>query len=478
MPEALENAIKTGKTPGLQFLMEHGTNHSQCVTAFPTMTASVDATLMTGTYSDQHRVPGLVWYDPNEKRIINYMNGARTVFALGIRKTAKDVLYNLNQVHLNPKVKTIYEELKDNGKTSGSVNFIIHRGRTEHTLKLPFLANLMTKFSLNHKVIKGAEFLSIGAMHKPRFAGRKIPWNWNQSLFTRYGINDNYTTEVVKFVIESGHQPDFLMVYFPDHDHYLHRYIDQPIPSLEKVDQKIVQILNLYGTWEQALNQNTFIVIGDHGQTKIGEKEEYNIDLDQILSKFRISKIGRKVQPEDEITIGNNERMVYIYPLSNKIVEDLRKILLRDDRIDFIAYKDGKSIVVEDHQGGKLTFSKEGLYMDPYGVTWDLEGDLRVLDISREDRGIQFNEYPDAFSRLYGSLFAQDIPMFVLSAKPSYEFITKTFPTHLGGGSHGSLHNIDSIVPLLVSGAHKPPKPNTRIVDLKDYILDLLDIDQ
>ncbi|TCS82553.1 alkaline phosphatase family protein [Tepidibacillus fermentans] len=476
MPEALENGIKSGKTPGLKFLMENGVYQPHCVTSFPTMTATVDSSLMTGTYSDQHKIPGLVWYDPKEKRIINYVNGAKTVLALGIRKAAKDVLYHLNQVHLNSKTKTIYEELADHGKTSGAVNFIIHRGRTVHTLKLPFLLNLITRFSLQNKKIKAADILSIGALHKPRFPGRKIFWNWNQSVFSHFGINDNYTTEVVKFIIESGHQPDFLMVYLPDHDHYLHKHIDQPLPSLEKVDQKIVQILNLFGTWEQALKQNTFIIIGDHGQTKIGKTQNHNIDLDQILAQFQVVKLGKKVHPNDQLVIGNNERMVYLYPLKKEIEKDLLNVLLQDERIDFIARKEEETVIVENHKGLKLRFAKNGAYQDPYDVNWHVHGDLAVLDVRLDGNTIEFGDYPDAFSRLYGSLFSQDIQMLVLSAKPSYEFITKTFPVHLGGGSHGSLHKTDSIVPLLVAGAKKWPKPNTRIVDLKQYILDLLEV--
>jgi predicted AlkP superfamily pyrophosphatase or phosphodiesterase len=38
------------------------------------MIASVDSSLLTGTYPDVHQVPGLVWYDPEEKEIINYGN--------------------------------------------------------------------------------------------------------------------------------------------------------------------------------------------------------------------------------------------------------------------------------------------------------------------------------------------------------------------------------------------------------------------
>ena len=476
MPEALENAIKSGKAPGLQFLMENGIYHSECVTGFPTMTASVDATLMTGTYSDQHRIPGLLWYEPKEKRLVDYVNGTKTVLALGLRKTAKDVIYNLNQVHLNPNTKTIYEELADRGKTAGAVNFIIHRGRTEHTLTVPFMLNILTKFSLHKRKIKAADILSIGAIHKPRFPGRRIFWSWNQTIFSRLGINDSYATEVVKFIIETGHQPDFLMVYFPDHDHYLHRNIDQPLPSLEKVDKKIVEVLNSFGSWEQALAQNIFIIIGDHGQTKIEKENDHNIDLDQILRQFRIAEVGQPIKDYDEIVYGNNERMIYVYPLKEKIEKEIKEILLKDQRIDFIAWKDKQMVVVENHVGKRLHFSKKGSYNDPYGVGWSVEGDIDILDVKISDGNIEFGDYPDAFSRLYGAVFSQDIPVFVLSAKPSYEFITKTFPTHLGGGSHGSLHRIDSIVPLLVAGAEKAPAKNTRIVDLKNYILDLLHV--
>ena len=476
MPDALENSIKTGKAKALKFLMDHGYYDSKLVTAFPTMTASVDCTLMTGVYPDQHKVPGLIWYHPEEKRVVDYVNGFKTTLSLGIQNTAKDVLIELNEKHLNKKTKTIYEELADHGKSSGAINFIIHRGNKSYQLKPPFLFNLVTRFKMMNKPISGPDLLSIGAFVKPSLPGRKLVWNLNHSVFKKYGINDNYAIEITRYIIEAGRQPDFLMVYLPNHDHYLHKHINQPLESIKKVDQNLEKLLDSFGDWNKAIEQNTFIILGDHGQTEIGKEDYHNIDLDYLLKEYKIPSVGEKAREEHDVVFANNERMVYIYPLKKEIKQSLIKTLLTEENIDFIAWKEKKKVKVVNSNGKELTFFKanENEYLDPYHQPWSVEGDLTVLDISLKEKQIQFGQFPDALSRLYGALFSQEVPVIVANAKPSYEFISKTFPTHLGGGSHGSLNYKDSIVPLLVSGAEKNPPSPMRVVDLKEYVLQLL----
>lgn len=476
MPTDFENTIASGKAPALKFLFDNGVYQSNCVTAFPTMTASVDASLLTGTYPDKHQIPGLIWYKADEKRLIDYINGTKTVLKLGINSTAKDVLINLNEKHLSKKVTTIFEELSDNGVTSGSINFIIHRGREKHQLKLPLLLNLVTKFSFNNKTITGPDEFCLGVMRKPYYLGRKLPYSFNQTIFKRFGINDSFAIQLAKYMVKSGNQPDFLAIYLPDHDHYLHKYINQPLKSLIKVDKLIKDLLSTFGTWEQALKQNTFIIVGDHGQTKIGNSKKCNIDLDDYLKEFNIVRVGKKVTSDSDVIIANNERMAYVYPIKNHISEAIRAIFLKDLRIDFLAWKDGKTIIVKNYNGKSLTFGKGKSYKDNYGLEWEIEGDLDVLDIKIEGNLIQYNSYPDALARLYGALFSQDEEVILLTAKPGYEFYSESFPTHLDGGSHGSLHNIDSIVPLIVAGASIMPNPNLRLVDIKDYILQLFNI--
>ncbi len=72
MDEPLKEAVKNGQAPGLQYLLENGRYVPDMISPFPTMSVNVDSTLLTGVYSDQHKVPGLVWYNAKEKRIINY----------------------------------------------------------------------------------------------------------------------------------------------------------------------------------------------------------------------------------------------------------------------------------------------------------------------------------------------------------------------------------------------------------------------
>ncbi|MGD9678958.1 MAG: alkaline phosphatase family protein [Vulcanibacillus sp.] len=477
MADHLEKAKESNNVPALQYLIDNGIYNNQCVTVFPSMTAPIDASLLTGVYPNQHKIPGLIWYSSKEKRLINYMNGSNTVLKLGINSTIRDLLININELHLSKQIKTIYEELSDNKKTAASINFIVHRGREKHQSDLPFLINLFTKFSLNKVKISGPDFLSKGTLFKPKIRFRQIKWTFNQSIFKKYGNNDSFSTDIVEAIIIGDSQPDLMMVYLPNHDHYLHKNIDNPIPSLEKVDEQISRVLNTYGSWKEALDKNIFIIIGDHGQTKIGKENTYNIDLNLILKKYKLLKIGKKVTEKEEIVIANNERMAYVYPLKEKLQKSVQNDLLFDDRIDFVAWKHGKKVRVENHQKKVFTFGRNGEYIDQYGMNWNMEGDYDLLDIKiKEHNKISYYAYPDALSRLYGALFAQEDYVIIVNAKPSYEFFSKTFQKHLGGGSHGSLHRTDSIVPFIVAGTDKKPNPDLRIIDIKEYLLKLLEV--
>lgn len=56
MSEPLEVATQTGHAPALQFLMEKGSYIPNMVSSFPTMSVTIDSSLLTGTYADKHHV--------------------------------------------------------------------------------------------------------------------------------------------------------------------------------------------------------------------------------------------------------------------------------------------------------------------------------------------------------------------------------------------------------------------------------------
>ncbi|MFK4998286.1 alkaline phosphatase family protein [Bacillus sp. N9] len=68
MPEPLEIAVQTGRAPALKFLMENGSYIPNMVSSFPTMSVTIDSSLLTGTYADKHHIPGLNWFDDSKKK--------------------------------------------------------------------------------------------------------------------------------------------------------------------------------------------------------------------------------------------------------------------------------------------------------------------------------------------------------------------------------------------------------------------------
>jgi hypothetical protein len=60
----------------------------------------------------------------------------------------------------------------------------------------------------------------------------------------------------------------------------------------------------------------------------------------------------------------------------------------------------------------------------------------------------------------------------IVDAKPGYEFVEKNSPNHAGGAAHGSLHKVDSVVPLIIAGTDQAPK-HQRLVDFKDWLIKL-----
>ncbi|MGU9546357.1 alkaline phosphatase family protein, partial [Bacillus cereus] len=75
-------------------------------------------------------------------------------------------------------------------------------------------------------------------------------------------------------------------------------------------------ILDSFPSWEAALKDHIWIVMGDNGQAWIsGNKKEALIDLRSLLDAFRIVKLKKGVADDDDIVLAVNERMAFIYSL-------------------------------------------------------------------------------------------------------------------------------------------------------------------
>lgn len=473
MYQAIDQGISKQELPAFKFLIEHGQYYKNLVSSFPTMSVTIDSSLITGAYSDIHRVPGLTWYSADNKKVINYGTGPMEVLKLGVSPVMTDALFHLNESHLNKDIPTIYEELAQQGLKSGSINGLIYRGASAHKLSIPDWMQATTSLPKEIQV-KGPDFLSLGALSNP-FQGIK---NLPDGLTNRMGINNDFAIEAVKYLIQSNKLPDFLFVYLPDLDRELHKEGPAGLHGVKELDQQLQSVLESFGSPEKALHHANFIIAGDSGMTRILPAEQNPvIDLPSLLGDAKILRPGEAVSKETEIILAVNETMAYVYSLNvDRSLRDTANLLMKDPRIDFISWKEKDwNYAMQGSTANQIKFKAGGNLTDPYGQSWTVEQDEEVLDLSvnMATHSLNYDQYPDVLKRLSSALHSHQGEFLVITAKPGYEFTSGSSPKHKGGGGHGSIRKMESLVPLIISGTDQKPE-YLRMVDLKAYLLNLL----
>nr|WP_240613479.1 alkaline phosphatase family protein [Pueribacillus theae] len=469
MDKPLQKAIEEGRAPAFQFLIDNGYYDSNMISSYPTMSVTIDSTLLTGTYSDKHRVPALVWYNEKEKRLVSYGSAKEEILKLGVKNILEDSIVNLNAHHLSRDVNTIHEAAASKGLQSASINALLYRGTEKKTLRLP---TIMAKLNVAPKKlqVETPTLFSYGAL--AQFNPKN---NKNNNIWDGFGFNDKFSAQELKYFIQHETVPAFTIAYFSDLDKMVHKKGPvNHLKGIEDADKQLQEIFNSFDSWEEAVKEVVWIVMGDSGQAEIGkDKKESLIDLKSKLGMYKIHKITESVKQEDQLVLAVNERMAFIYSLDEQVtLEDIVNKFKDDHRLNFIAWKSGSNVNVVAN-GKKMNFHLGGDFKDEYHQSWSLEGDLSALDLTLKNKQIFFGKYPDALARLHSSLHSHSGNYIIVDAKPGFEFVGEGTPVHLGGGSHGSIHEKDSIVPLIVAGTDKRPA-HSRIVDLYPWILQLM----
>ncbi|MGG0413550.1 alkaline phosphatase family protein [Peribacillus simplex] len=104
MDPPLQVVIKNNRAPAFRFLMEHGMYFPEVVSPFPTMSVNFDTTILTDTYCDDHHLPGLIWFNIKENRLINYGSHIRELWKLGLSRSLEDILFHMNGDHISKGV--------------------------------------------------------------------------------------------------------------------------------------------------------------------------------------------------------------------------------------------------------------------------------------------------------------------------------------------------------------------------------------
>jgi hypothetical protein len=236
------------------------------------------------------------------------------------------------------------------------------------------------------------------------------------------------------------------------------------------------------GGFERFMRDTCVIVTSDHGHCEIlPERSAASIELQRVLGEFVHAEVGRGWQDGDEIMICPNMRaaQIYVRDPSGVLIDRVARTALLEPRIDLVMWRTG--LTQPGAAGytvlgprGRLEFWRGGIGADAWGASWGWRGDLEVLQIVRDGKTVESTEYPNPFERIAGALDARQSGELWLTAQPGCEFEVPGGEAHVGGGSHGALHALDSLSPVVVAGAPRSLPKAMRSVDIAPLCMEAL----
>jgi hypothetical protein len=483
-PRVVCPAIRTGRLPFLQQLAEAGSMHEASASIFPSITPAATTTIITGEYPVGHGIAGASWYEPSTGDIAYYGDDFWTAAKEGFGTFLRDFLVRLNGDRL--VAPTLFETVEDAGRVAGCLNYLVYKGRVQHTVNIPWLLTVLPGVPLTETIL-GPTVCCVGDFVTTRTRrGRKLR-NKGGALH-RFGMDDASTGALLCELIEDGHTPDLTVAYFADNDFRGHDVGPHAaLPVLEKVDAMLGDAIAADGGLDRFLAHTCVLVTSDHGHCEVlADKDRAVVRLDTVLEGFRQAVPGRPWKEDDDVLICPNMRaaQVYLHEPTRDSLDAVVRAMLAHPGIDQVLWHaplgggvEGEYVVVT--AGGRLRFRRDdgpGAVRDAFGAGWSWHGDEHVLGIVRDGAHVAFDEYPNAFERIAGLLEGQRTNECWVTARPGCEFEIPGGAAHVGGASHGSLHALDSLSPVVAAGlpaGHAVPGP-MRSVDLAPLCLDVL----
>lgn len=488
-------ALENNSLPNLSRLTSESETQiaPESIAVFPSITPAATASIVTGRYPAEHGIAGAFWLDEDQNDVAYYGDDFWVILNEGFSNFFEDFLVRLNGDRL--QAATAFEIIENSDRTAGCLNYLWFRGLERHQVKVPFLIRLLPWISRKHAVM-GPKTLSLGDFVSDNLNIDPAPHNSDakrdSGVFRRYGFEDRTTSAELIELLRAGSMPDFTLAYFPDNDYESHASgAEKAFPVLEAFDQTLGELIKVCGGVEPLLSEYALVITGDHSQSDLVEGDETGVSLDELLEEMAIATPGEPWSDGDEIMICPNMRaaQIYFHGKDSGTKRKVEELLLSDGRVDQVI---SRSPGAEDHDEefhvstadrGSLRFwrndESSAMGIDRFGNAWSWEGSLEAIDAhhSPAEKRVRFGDYPNAMERISTGFGKQTGEVWV-TAKLGYEFRMAEVSEH-PHGSHGSLHGLDSISPLVVCGAPSGfTLPNqTRAIDVLPICLELLGIE-
>jgi Type I phosphodiesterase / nucleotide pyrophosphatase len=444
-PAMLERAVATGRAPTLQTIMARGAYVDDCVAAFPSVTPTCAATIATGVGQDEHHIPAMNWYSRAERRYVEYGSSFSASRRFGLTRQLTDTVYNMNGTHLSKGVRTVFEVLDDAGLRTAGTTYLMYRGRHRHEVARDTALARVAGAMFREPVLGPRELF-----YADIFASRRTPC---RSQLGMPGVRDRHAGCVGAYLVEND-LFDFLLLSLPDNDTHSHKYGPHAqVESISAADRQLERLMHAAGGIDAFLDAHAMIVMADHSHAPV----ESTVRLTDVFSDFAVVGPRGVAAEEGEIAVCPSQRSGQVYAL----FEEGRAALLprvidtarRAEGVDLVLWLAGDDEAAIARGDAELRFAPGEGALDARGVGWSVEGDVAaVLGGEVRDGVLPSSPYPDALRRVWDALRCPTSGDVLLSAAPNWEFVDWGGVAHVGGGSHGSLHAVDSLGALLWAG--------------------------
>jgi Type I phosphodiesterase / nucleotide pyrophosphatase len=423
-PSVFERAVENEDAPALSYLARNGA-YARAVSSFPSLTPVCASSIATGAHPDVHHIPHLVWFDHQERRLVEYGSSFGAVVVAGTRRSLVDTIFGLSGRHLSSEAVTVFEALDDAGLVTAAVNFTCYRGRTEHRATLPGL----TRTAFGPRRFFFYNLFESDVTGAPLAVRRRSA-----------GSVDEYAAAVGRWLVTRDGF-DFFLFYLSDYDYASHAHGPEAAAGkLADADRAVGSLIDAAGGPEAFLERYAVVVCSDHGQTPVDQ----GVPLEAAYSDLRLFRRGGLERPDAAVCASNRAGQIYRLPLCAESVRQLAKRLDHRPEVDVALFlEDGDAVA--RREGEELRFR-------PAEGGWAVDGDAALLD------------HPDGLVRSWAALHNPNAGDVLVSAAAGYEFTDLAGRSHAGGGSHGSLLAGDSEVPMLVVGLDTVPAGITGVM--------------
>jgi hypothetical protein len=455
-PDVLRAAIRDGEAPHLGALAARGEAVWNAVSVFPSITPAATAAIATGEAPAKSGIVGHAWYDEDERRVVVYGAMTETVMASGPIKVFHNNVWRMNRDDLH--AATLFETLHDRGFDGACVNFPVRRGPYTHPIRMKTIEGYLKSGRYLGPSVEGPKEYFMGDLFYSRdtgFSGRKA----NGGVLRSVGINDDYAARVGAMFLKEKAAP-FNLVYFFKGDSVAHHHgLEAQRRWLATADEYVARIFEAGGGIDRVLEDYAVLALSDHGHAPLLPKNRY-VDLRTIPGQTVSSGVKARFGNGTTVVVVPNGRSALLYLRDDVELGSVVERLVGRRGVDLAAWMEEGWAAVR-RPGREIRFRPGSGPCDPFGRSWDLEGDPLALDIQLSSGLLRYGDYPDALERLWGCLHSPRCGDVVLSATPGYTFGEISGGYHTAS-DHGSLHASDSEVFVLASGV---PAPH-RITDV------------